>query len=355
KPTGVLKEGAMYLVSRHVPKATVEAKLGALTRGLKIAASMGITSIQNASRGQDEVELYATLLKQGQLTVRTSLALDGGAKMDLAKYDLIRKKYQSPMLAARAIKFFLDGVIETKTAAMLEPYEGETNGGTLNMTEKDYEWAVKKADAAGWQIYTHAIGDRAVRVALDQYDAAMKWNKTQGARHRIEHIEVLHPEDLPRFAKLGVLPVMQPIHAYPSTVAVWEKLVGEKRKKLAFPWASLAGTGAHLTFSSDWPACISMDPIRGIHNAVNRMTIEGTPAGGWVPAQRVTLEQALRFYTAGGAYASFEEKIKGKLVVGQLADIAVLDQDPFQVAAKDLHKLKVEMTIVDGKVVYGNQ
>lgn len=353
-PTGVLKEGAMQLVSRHVPKETREEKLAALSRGLKMAAAMGITSLQNASRGQDDVELYAALLAQGRLTVRTSLALDGGAKIDFERYDLLRKKYQSPMLAVRAIKFFLDGVIETKTAAMLEAYTGETTAGVLNLPEADYAAAVQKADAAGWQVYTHAIGDRAVRVALNEYEAAMKGNQTKGARHRIEHIEAIDPQDVPRFAKLGVLPVMQPIHAYPATVAVWEKLVGDKRKKLAFPWASIAATGASVTFSSDWPACISMDPIRGIHNAVNRMTMEGEPVGGWVPEQRVTLEQALRFYTYGGAYASFEEKIKGKLVVGQLADVVVLDKNPFAMAAKDLHQLKVAITIMDGKIVYGN-
>jgi predicted amidohydrolase YtcJ len=251
------------------------------------------------------------------------------------------------------VKFFLDGVIESHTAAMLEKYSDGTNStGPTAMPPDQYQQAVKRADAAGWQVYTHAIGDRAVRLALDAYESAARVNGKRDSRHRIEHIEVLHPDDLPRFAKLGVLPVMQPIHAYPSTVEVWSKAVGEKRLELAFPWASIAKTRAKLTFSSDWPACISLNPIRGLHNAINRRTVEGEPQDGWRPEQRVSLDLALRAYTRAGAYASFEEAEKGQLAKGMLADIIILSSDPFAVRPQDIHKLQVEMTILDGRVIY---
>jgi hypothetical protein len=257
------------------------------------------------------------------------------------------------MLSVRAVKFFLDGVIESHTAAMLENYSDGTNStGPTAMPPDQYREAVRRADAEGWQIYTHAIGDRAVRLALDAYENAAKANGKRDSRHRIEHIEVIHPDDVPRFASLGVLPVMQPIHAYPATVAVWSKAVGEKRLELAFPWASIAKTGAKLTFSSDWPACISLNPIRGLHNAVNRRTIEGEPKQGWRPEQRVSLDLALKAYTQAGAYASFEEKEKGRLAKNMLADLVVLSKDPFAVEPQDLHQIEVQMTIVGGKLVY---
>lgn len=349
KPTGVLKESAQSLVARHVPKATLEEKRAALAQGMKLAASLGITSIQNAARGAEDLPLYLELLNQNKLTLRVSLALSAGPTTDFTKLS----KMQSSLLSVRAVKFFLDGVIESHTAAMLTNYEDGTNSkGPTSMTPEQYSKAVERADKAGWQIYTHAIGDRAVRLALDAYEGAARTNGKRDARHRIEHIEVLHPDDLPRFAKLGVLPVMQPIHAYPSTIEVWAKAVGPKRLELAFPWKSLADTGARVTFSSDWPACISLNPIRGLHNAVNRRTIEGKPEGGWTPAQRVSLEYALRAYTQGGAYASFEESQKGELAAGQWADVVILSADPFAMPTQDLHKLKVETTIFNGKVVY---
>ena len=350
KATGVLKESAQSLVSRHVPKPTRAEKLAALAQGLKLVASLGITSIQNASSGAEDLEIYSEFLKQNKLTVRTSLAINANPKTD---FKTLLKIQNTPMLSVRAVKFFLDGVIESHTAAMLENYSDGTNStGPTAMPPDQYREAVRRADAEGWQIYTHAIGDRAVRLALDAYENAAKANGKRDSRHRIEHIEVIHPDDVPRFASLGVLPVMQPIHAYPATVAVWSKAVGEKRLELAFPWASIAKTGAKLTFSSDWPACISLNPIRGLHNAVNRRTIEGEPKQGWHPEQRVSLDLALKAYTQAGAYASFEEKEKGRLAKNMLADLVVLSKDPFAVEPQDLHQIEVQMTIVGGKLVY---
>ncbi|MFN8687282.1 MAG: amidohydrolase [Acidobacteriota bacterium] len=353
KPTGFLKEAAKRLVSRHIPETARAEQLAALEAGLRLAARLGITSIQNAARGAADIEVFEQYRKTKKLTLRASFALSANGKTDFASLLALREKYKGPDLAIRSVKFFLDGVIESHTAAMLENYSDGTNSpGPTALEPADFAAAVRLADKAGWQIYTHAIGDRAVRLSLDAYEAARQANGTRDSRHRIEHIEVIHSDDVPRFARLGVLPVMQPIHAYPSTVEVWSRAVGEKRLPLSFPWASIAQTGARLTFSSDWPASISLDPIRGIHNAVNRMTIDGKPPGGWLPAQRVSLEAALRAYTQAGAYASFEEGIKGKLLPGMLADIVVLSGDPFALPAPDLHQLKVDHTIFDGQIIY---
>jgi predicted amidohydrolase YtcJ len=246
----------------------------------------------------------------------------------------------------------LDGVIESRTAAMLEPYEGSNVAGSPAWSEPFYQEMVEKADAAGLQIYTHAIGDRAVRMALDAYERALRVNGRHDARFRIEHIEVISPQDIPRFAKLGVLPSMQPIHADPGSSAEWSRQVGPRRLPYAFAWKSLQDTGARLVFSADWPAAIALSPIRGLHVAVNRQNDKGYPDGGWVPAQKVTLETALAAYTAGGAYASFEENRKGQLRTGMLADVVVLNEDLFAIPPARIHEVKVDMTVVGGRVVH---
>jgi predicted amidohydrolase YtcJ len=172
------------------------------------------------------------------------------------------------------------------------------------------------------------------------------------ARHRIEHIETIAPEDIPRFARLGVIASMEPIHADPGTAEVWSKAVGAERLKYAFAWQSLLKSGARLVYSSDWPAAISVDPIRGLHSAVNRRTTDGKPPRGWVAEQRISVSDALRAYTQGGSYSSFEESIKGRIAPGMLADIAVLSQDLFKIDPMRIHETRVTMTVFDGKVIY---
>ncbi len=353
--TGYLKEGAQRLVRRKIPETTKEQRRRAVLAGMKLAASLGITSIQNASGSPDELEEWEQLRKEGLLTLRAGVAMSvgPGAKPDvLAGYRALKEKHRTPDLRAGAIKLMLDGVIESRTAAMLEPYEGSNVSGTSAWSEPFYQEMVQKADAAGLQIYTHAIGDRAVRMALDAYERALRMNGKHDARFRIEHIEIIAPQDIPRFAKLGVLPSMQPIHADPGSSAVWSQQVGPKRLPYAFAWKSLQDTGARLVFSADWPAAIALSPIRGLHVAVNRQNDKGYPAGSWVPAQKVTLETALTAYTAGGAYASFEENRKGQLKAGMLADAVVLNEDLFAIPPARIHEVKVDMTVVGGRVVH---
>ena len=345
EPAGSLKEGAQTLVKRHIPPATRERKLEALRQGMRMAARLGITSLQNASGNEEEAGLYDSL----PLTLRVSVALSILPQMSLQNVELVRPKN----VRVRAAKFMLDGVIESHTAAMLEPYsDGAKTAGEPAWRQAEFNRMVARADNLGLQVYTHAIGDRAVRMALDGYENALRVNGPHDARFRVEHIETVSPADIPRFAKLGVLPSMEPIHADPDSADVWSNAVGPRRLPFGFAWRSFEQAGARLVFSSDWPASISVDPIRGIHCAVNRRTIAGEPKGGWVPEQAIGVETAIRGYTVNAAYAEFAEKTKGAIAKGMLADVVVLSQDLFKIDPMKIFETKVVMTVFDGKVVF---
>ncbi|HXG66176.1 MAG TPA: amidohydrolase, partial [Blastocatellia bacterium] len=348
QPTGVLKEGAMRLVGAKIPEPSRERKLEALRRALRMAAQLGITSIQNASGSADEVELYKELLGRGELTVRVSFAISVGPRTtqaDIDRISALARRYSGPRLRVGAVKIMVDGVIETHTAAMLAPYsDAPDTAGRPAYTQEELNRVVAMSDRAGLQVYIHAIGDKGVRMALDAFAHARKVNGRRDSRFRIEHIETISPDDIPRFAELGVLASMEPIHADPGTNGVWLPAVGPERAQRAFAWRSLERAGARLVFSSDWPAAISVDPMRGLHNAVNRRTVEGHPPEGWIPEQRVSVETALGAYTRSGAFASFEEGIKGVFAPGMLADLIVLSADPFKIDPMDLHKCRVQMT-----------
>jgi predicted amidohydrolase YtcJ len=361
EPTGMLSESAMQLVSKLLPPITKEEKLQAIEKGLKYAASLGITTVQNASGSIDEFELYKELFEKGKLTLRYAAAFSANSSTteeDIQRFNATKNKYSNnAMLKADAVKFMLDGVIESHTAVMMEDYSdagenGKTANGTFAYPIPTYQRLTAAFDKAGFRMYTHAIGDRSVHEALNAYEKAQQQNNSINTRHRIEHIEQCKPADVQRFNKLHVLPSMQPIHADPATIAVWAKAVGEQRLPFSFGWQSILQSKAFLVFGSDWPACIDLNPIHGLHIAVNRQTIEGEPAGGWIPQQRISIKEALDAYTFGGAYSSFEEKTKGKLAVGYLADFVVLSQNLFDIAPSLIHQTKVLLTVVDGKVVY---
>ena len=361
EPTGMLSEGAMQLVSKLLPPVTKEEKLKAIEAGLQYAASLGITSVQNASGTVEELELYKELLQKGKLTLRYAAAFSTSTattEQDLQRFAVIKDQYRNnPLLRADAIKFMLDGVIESHTAVMMEDYSdagenGKTANGTFAYPLPVYQKLTQQFDKAGFRLYTHAIGDRSVHEALNAYGRAQQINQTKNSRHRIEHIEQCKPADVQRFRQLNVLPSMQPIHADPGTIAVWAKAVGELRLPFSFGWQSMLQSNAFLVFGSDWPACIDLNPLHGLHIAVNRQTTDGQPAGGWVPQQRITLKEALNAYTYGGAYSSFEEHYKGRLLTGYLADFVVLSQDLFKIEPSRIYDTRVLLTVMDGKVVY---
>ncbi len=361
--TGTVTEEAQFIFSKVIPETSREEKLNALRKGMKLAASLGITTIQNASGSAEEFPLYEELLKNGELTLRTSTAFSVGdftTKEDIESFTQIKHRIgKNPMINASAVKFMLDGVIESHTGAMLDRYSDVAHDdpsptGSLALPLDTYRSLVAEFDERGFQIYTHAIGDKAVREALNAYENAQTINGTKSPRHRVEHIETIAPIDMPRFAQLGVLPSMEPIHAEPGTVSVWENAVGENRLPNSFAWASMLKNKAKLVFSSDWPACVSLNPIRGLHTAVNRKTINGQPPKGWVPEQKISIQDALFAYTYGGAYSSHEENVKGKIAPGYFADIVVLSQDLFSIEPMKTHETKVLMTIFNGKIIYQN-
>jgi predicted amidohydrolase YtcJ len=243
-------------------------------------------------------------------------------------------------------------VIEAKTAAVLEPYP-DGGAGLPNWRPETLQAAVVAADKAGLQVYLHAIGDRGVRMALDAHAAAAKTNGPRDRRFRIEHIETVSAADQPRFAALGVIASMQPLHADPNQnlLEVWEKNAGPDRASRGFSWATLEKLGTRLAFGSDWPV-VTSDVRRGLYCAVTRKTREGAPAGGWHPEQAVTLDSALRHYTIDAAFASFEERIKGSLTPGKLADLVVLEDDIFKGPPETILKTRVMLTLLGGKVVH---
>jgi len=212
---------------------------------------------------------------------------------------------------------------------------------------------VRKVDAAGFQIYIHAIGDAAVRMSLDALEAAARERPGVPRRHRLEHIETIDAADIPRFGALGILASMQPYHAYPepNLLSVWAVNVGPERLARAFAWNSIAAAGGRLVFGSDWPV-VTMDPMIGLHNALLRQDTDGKPAEGFIPKERVTLEQAIAAYTLNGAYASFEEDVKGSIAEGKLADLAVVRPDIFKIPPQEIHGARVVLTIFNGRMVY---
>jgi predicted amidohydrolase YtcJ len=355
--TGALKEAATDLVESKIPKPDAEARYGLLLRALSLLNSQGITSVQDAGSSDpaENAPLYARARQYGRLSVRLSIATlmkEGDVERPIAQAQRLRTESADHVLRYGTIKGFVDGVIEAKTAAVLDPYP-DGGRGLPNWQPDALKAAVVAADKAGLQVYLHAIGDRGVRMALDAHEAAEKANGPRDRRGRIEHIETISAADYPRFAALGVIASMQPLHADPNQnlLEVWAKNAGPDRASRGFSWANLERAGARLAFGSDWPV-VTSDVRRGLYCAVTRKTREGTPAGGWHPEMAVSLDSALRHYTIDAAYASFEEGVKGSLAPGKLADLVVLADDIFKTPPETILKTKIVLTMLGGKVVY---
>ena len=360
EPTGALKEAAMTLMTAAAPKPTEEDRLAAARAAIDEAHRFGITSVQDAGGAAGDLDLFDRLRKRKELTLRVYQALRADATLTEANLDeleQVRTRFaDDPVLKTGAIKLIADGVIESHTAAMLEPYANRPAiKGDARFTPEQLNKVVAMLDKRGWQIMTHAIGDAAVRMSLDAYQSAAKANPApeRGRRHRIEHIETIDPADVPRFGKLGVVASFQPVHATPSPTPgdVWSVNIGEARASRGWMWNSIARSGGRLAFGSDWPV-MTLDPLKGLHVAVTRATQDGLPEGGWIPGERLTLRRAIDAYTRDAAWASFDELRKGVLARDMLADIVVLTDDIFSGPASRLTTTEVAVTIVDGKVVY---
>jgi predicted amidohydrolase YtcJ len=356
--TGALKEAAGDLVAAKIPKPTHAERLAALRKGIHEANKVGLVRVHSAGGDFDYLDLFDELRKSGELTLRfyMSYFLDppGLTPESTAKIEAARKQYNDNRISGGVVKTMLDGVVEAHTAAMLKPYSDDpTLSGKLFWDPDKYKAAIADLDARGFQIFTHAIGDKAVRLALDAYQNAATVNHTQDARPRIEHIETISAQDIDRFGKLGVIASMQPLHSYPDedTLDIWARNIGPERAKRAWVWHSIEDKGGALAFGSDWPV-VTLNPWRGVQTALTRQTDEGKPEYGFVPQQRLSLDDTLRGYTLGAAFAGRREKTEGSIETGKLADLIVIDRNLFMIEPTEIGKTEVLMTMVGGKVVY---
>ena len=356
--TGALKESAGDLVARVMPKPTREERLAALRLGIHEANKFGLTRVHSAGQDFEWLDLYDELRRNGEMTLRFYVAyfLDPPELTPdaIEKIEQARRTYHDDWISGGVVKTMLDGVVEAHTAAMLAPYSDDpSQTGKLFWDPAKYTQAVAELDRRGLQIFTHAIGDKAVRLALDAYQNATETNHTNDARPRIEHIETISAQDVPRFGKQGVIASFQPLHAYPDddTLNIWARNVGPERAQRAWVWHSIETTGGRLAFGSDWPV-VTLNPWPGVQNALTRQTTDGNPPGGFVPSERISLEDTITAYTLGAAFAGRREKTEGSLEPGKLADLIVLSQDLFKVKPSEIAKTEVLLTIVGGKVVY---
>lgn len=356
--TGALKEAAEGLVARVIPKPTRAEKLLALRAGMKWANQNGLTRVHSAGQDFESLDLFDEMRRRGDLSLRMYIAyfLDPPSlrPQDIDAIEAARKKFHDEWIDAGAVKFMVDGVIESHTAAMLEPYSDDPSlKGKPFWEPANYNAAVAELDKRGLQLFTHAIGDYGVRMALDGYENAAQQNHLKDRRSRIEHIETVATSDIPRFGKLAVIASMQPLHSYPNadTLDVWARNIGPDRASRAWAWKTIAEGGGHLAFGSDWPV-VTLNPWEGIQTAVTRQTAEGTPEAGFVPEQRLTVAQAVDGYTQGAAFAGRREKTEGSIEVGKLADLIVISQNIFDINPHKIGATKVVTTIVGGRVVY---
>ncbi|HMK22427.1 MAG TPA: amidohydrolase, partial [Terriglobales bacterium] len=364
-PTGAIKEdSADVLMQRVLPSPSREEILAALLAGFREANQVGlvrVVSMGGVSAGNADLE-NATMLqeleKSGKLSLRTQIAFrvepPNVTASQMQEIEEARRRYHDDWITAGAVKFFMDGVVESHTAAMLTPYSDDSSQTGSFLWEPDvYKRLVADLDRRGIQVFTHAIGDRAVRLALDAYENAARQNGTKDRRHRIEHIETITAEDIPRFGTLGVMASFQPLHAYPDddTLLVWARNAGPERTQRAWAWRSIEKSGGVLAFGSDWPI-VTLNPWEGIQNAVTRQTREGAPLGGFVPKERISVAEAIRGYTLGAALAGHRESNEGSLEPGKFADLIVVDRDLFKIEPTEIADTRVLLTMVGGKIVY---
>ena len=350
---GELREpGAYQPVLDLIPEPSDVEKRALLRKGLAQAAAFGVTSVHNMDGDADQLTLYAALEDLGEMTlrvyvpcrVRPDTPFEALAKDAVA----MREMHRSDKVRGGAVKFFMDGVIESYTGLLLDDYEGRPGvRGDANFSAEHFNRMAVEADRLGLQIFVHAIGDAAVRRTLDGFEAARRANGRRDNRHRIEHIELIHADDLPRFRELGVIASMQPLHAPTSAtgIDVWPARVGPPRWDRSFAWRSLRQAGATLVFGSDWPV-VSQNPMRGVHAALNR---KPWAEGG--ADHRQTLADTFVAYTRDAAYAEFMEHQKGQLKAGMLADMILLSRDVFAGPAEEIDQVHPVLTMCDGRIV----
>ncbi len=351
EPTGMLKEGAaMSLVKVRIPDPSPEQRRKGIELVLQNVAKNGVTSVQDYSEWAD-FQVYQELKEAGKLTVRITEWLPFNLPVDELQNMRVQGGTKDPWLKTGALKAFTDGALGSRTAAMLEPYSDDpsTTGILTNDPEKLTAMAIQR-DKLGFQLAFHAIGDRANRIALDVFEAVAKANGKRDRRDRIEHAQVVAPLDFSRFAELHVIASMQPSHQ--TTDMRWaEDRIGRERILGAYAWATLLKSGARLAFGTDYNV-EPISPFRGLYACVTRERPDGGPKNGWEPQEKISLEDCIRAYTSGSAYAQFEEGKKGELKAGEYADFIILSNDLTKVPPAQFTKTRVLRTVVGARTVY---
>lgn len=360
EPTGILKDAAMDLIkiggkkAERTPEEQQEKTWQGYLLAMKEAREYGVTSLQNAGAG--DFGAYEELQKKGELTSRIDIgaSLTGDTSV-LKKYKELEKKYpdEGNWIRFGYLKAFADGSIGSSTALMFEPYtDNPTTSGLAMWPYDELEKMVITADKMGFQIGIHGIGDKGNNWILNAFEKAIQVNGKRDSRHRDEHTQTVQLSDIPRFAQLGVIPSMQPTHCI-SDKLFYEKRVGFERCKGTYAWKSLINAGSILAFGTDYQV-EPLNPMEGLYAAVTRKDRLGEEGEGWFPEQKLSMEEAIYYYTYGSAYAQFMEDRKGMIKPGYLADIVIVDKDLLTIPESEIMKTKVDYTIVGGKVVYNS-
>lgn len=353
EPTGLLKDAATGLVYKVIPSLSPEARLRTIRAGMKHAASVGVTSVQDMNPSYADIGVYAELEANNELTLRMYVAPLEPNWQDQAKLG-VRRAFGSPWLRMGALKGYADGSLGSSTAYFFEPFTDQPKNSGLLSDEMHPVSAMRdrliKADAAGLQLCVHAIGDRAISTVLDIFADVVRTNGTKDRRFRIEHSQHVAAKDFKRYADLGVIASVQPYHAIDD--GRWaDTRIGPDRAKRTYAFRTFLDNGVKLAIGTDWFVA-PLDPMQTVYAAVTRATLDGKRPDGWQPQEKLTVAETLQAYTMGSAYAEFQEHVKGSITPGKLADFVLLSDDLFTINKEAIKDVKVLKTIVGGRVVY---
>ncbi|HET9226250.1 MAG TPA: amidohydrolase [Thermoanaerobaculia bacterium] len=349
RPTGVMIDNAMDVVGSKLPAATVQDKERELRSASRHCLELGLTTVTDMGVGPAEIAAYTNLLKAGELPIRSALFLGDNEQLLASWFQSGPQVDPTSRLLIRGVKLYADGALGSRGAALLEPYSDDANNlGLMVAAGSHLEDVSRRAAQAGFQVGIHAIGDRGSLVAIDAMEKAIAGKPD--ARFRLEHTQVTRVQDLQRMAKLGIVASMQPTHAT-SDMPWADERIGEGRLERAYAWRKVLDFGGRLALGSDFPV-ESADPRLGLYAAVTRQDLSGQPEGGWLPGERLTREEALRGFTLDAAWSLFLDKEVGSLEVGKRADLVVFSRDIMTVPEKEIPKVEIDYTLVDGKVSY---